>query len=70
MKNGAITYALFPVWILNTKWENQLYTFAMNGQSGKIAGNLPLDKKAYWRMFIIMAAIITGLIFLLFFLLW
>jgi len=70
MKNGAITYALFPVWILNTKWENQLYTFAMNGQSGKIAGNLPLDKKAYWRMFIILAAIITGLIFLLFFLLW
>lgn len=70
MKNGDISYALFPVWILNTKWENQLYTFAMNGQSGRIVGNLPLDKKAYWRTFIIMAALLTGLIFLVFFFLW
>ncbi|NLC39409.1 MAG: hypothetical protein GX763_00650 [Clostridiaceae bacterium] len=70
MKNGDINYALFPVWILNTKWQDQLYTFAMNGQSGKLVGNLPLDKKAYWRTFLIMAALITGLIFLLFFLLW
>ncbi|NLW53549.1 MAG: hypothetical protein GXY99_01420 [Clostridiaceae bacterium] len=70
MKNGDINYALFPVWILNTKWQDQLYTFAMNGQSGKLVGNLPLDKKAYWRTFLIMAALLTGLIFLLFFLLW
>ncbi len=70
MKNGNINYALFPVWILNTKWEDKLYTFAMNGQSGKIVGNLPLDKKAYWRTFTIMAALLTGLLFLIFFLLW
>lgn len=41
---GDISYALLPVWILNTKYNDQLYTFAMNGQSGKFVGELPIDK--------------------------
>ena len=47
--NGDVKYALYPVWILNTKWQNDLYTFAVNGQTGKIVGDLPVDKGAYWR---------------------
>ncbi len=42
-------YALFPVWLLNTTWNGQKYTFAMNGQTGKFVGDLPLDKGAYAR---------------------
>lgn len=38
-------YVLLPVWLLNIKYNNKLYTFAMNGQTGKIAGDIPLDKK-------------------------
>lgn len=30
-------YALFPVWYLNTFWKGEKYTFAMNGQNGKLA---------------------------------
>ena len=48
-KNGSAKYALYPVWILNTSWEGKNYTFAMNGQTGKFVGDLPLDKGAYWR---------------------
>lgn len=44
LRNGTIKYALYPVWILNTKWNGQKYTFAMNGQTGKFVGDLPEDK--------------------------
>ena len=44
LKQGKITYALFPVWVLNTKYKDKMYTFAMNGQTGKFVGNLPVDK--------------------------
>lgn len=47
MKNGKAHYALLPVWILNTTYNNEKYVFAMNGQTGKFVGNLPLDKSAY-----------------------
>lgn len=42
--SGTSKYALYPVWILNTKYKDQNYTFAMNGQTGKFVGNLPVDK--------------------------
>lgn len=44
LKKGRVSYALLPVWILNTKYHDKLYTFAMNGQTGKFVGNLPADK--------------------------
>lgn len=44
MKNGTNKFALLPVWILNTKYKNELYTFVINGQTGKVAGRLPVDK--------------------------
>ena len=47
LQNGKSKYALLPVWILNTTWNGQKYTFAMNGQTGKLIGDLPLDKGAY-----------------------
>jgi len=48
LKNTAVKYALFPVWLLNTKWNGKTYTFAMNGQTGKMVGDLPMDKRAFW----------------------
>lgn len=44
LHQGKITYALLPVWVLNTRYRNQVYTFAMNGQTGKFVGNLPMDR--------------------------
>lgn len=43
--NGKIRYALFPVWMLNTKYGNENYSFAMNGQTGRLVGRIPVDKK-------------------------
>ena len=47
LKNGVAKYALYPVWLLNTSWNGEKYTFAMNGQTGKLVGDLPMDKGAY-----------------------
>lgn len=35
-------YALFPVWMLSTSWNGKSYLFAMNGQTGRMVGELPL----------------------------
>lgn len=43
VKQGKITYAMMPVWMLSTKWKEKDYLFAMNGQTGKMVGNLPMD---------------------------
>ncbi|MDR1701825.1 MAG: hypothetical protein LBR56_03505, partial [Sporomusaceae bacterium] len=39
-----INYALLPVWLLTTRYQNKQYTFAINGQTGKLRGELPIDK--------------------------
>ena len=49
LKNGNAKYALLPVWLLTTTWQGNQYLFAMNGQTGKFVGNLPMDKKLYWK---------------------
>lgn len=49
LQNGKAKYALYPVWVLNTSWRGQNYRFVMNGQTGKLAGDLPMDKGAYKR---------------------
>ena len=49
--NGVSKYALYPVWILNTKYNGETYTFAMNGQTGKFIGNLPVDKGKLYGLF-------------------
>ena len=45
LSNSKSRYALYPVWLLNTSWQGENYLFAMNGQTGKMVGNLPMDKK-------------------------
>lgn len=69
LEQGRITYALLPVWILSTKYRGKFYTFAMNGQTGKFVGNLPVDKgRAAVAAFISFAAafVLTLLITMLF----
>ena len=46
LSNGRAKYALYPVWLLTTTWNGNKYTFAMNGQTGKFVGDLPVDKSA------------------------
>ncbi|MCQ2420697.1 MAG: hypothetical protein MJ118_06145 [Clostridia bacterium] len=51
IRRGDVKYAMLPVWMLSTKWKGQNYLFAMNGQTGKLIGDLPVDKGRYWGLF-------------------
>jgi DNA-directed RNA polymerase subunit RPC12/RpoP len=70
LSSGKARYALYPVWLLNTNWKGQKYVFAMNGQTGKFVGNLPLDKAAYKKWLFGLAGAISAAAFALSFLLW
>jgi len=41
---SGVKYAMLPVWLLHTKWKDGSYLFAMNGQTGKLIGDLPVSK--------------------------
>ena len=58
-------YALYPVWVLNTTWKGEKFVFAMNGQSGKMIGDLPVDQKAFWRFVGIRGGILSVLAYVL-----
>lgn len=63
LKNSKVSYALLPVWILNTKYKGKDYMFAMNGQTGKFVGNLPVNWGAFWGWFLGIAGAVTALAF-------
>lgn len=44
LRRGAVKYALMPVWMLSTQWKGQNFLFAMNGQTGKLIGDLPISR--------------------------
>ncbi|MGM9974901.1 MAG: hypothetical protein ACI33K_12765 [Clostridiaceae bacterium] len=68
--DGSVKYGLLPVWLLNTKYNGELYTFAMNGQTGKFVGKLPIDKKKYFiwliGLTVTIGIILTLLLFMIF----
>ena len=58
-------YMMLPVWFMTYNYNNKIYEFAINGQTGKLAGTPPLDKPKL-RMFCTALGIgITAAIYLL-----
>ena len=51
LKRGKVHYALMPVWMLNSKWRGKDFLFAMNGQTGKMVGDLPVSWGKFWGLF-------------------
>ena len=61
-------YVLLPVWLLNIKYKDKIYPYAMNGQTGKMIGDIPVQKsKVVFAFFIltIFLIFITSLLFIL-----
>jgi len=65
VSNGVAKYALYPVWIMNTSYKGQLLTFAMNGQTGKLVGNVPVSKAKLAALFAAIVAVATPLLYLI-----
>lgn len=53
-----VEYALLPVWFLTFRYQNEPYTILVNGQTGKIVGSVPFNKKKFWTVY---AALTLGL---------
>ena len=52
LQRSEVKQVLMPVWMLNTRYQDKIYTFAMNGQTGLFIGDLPTDKGKFWRWFL------------------
>ena len=70
LQNSRAQYALYPVWLLNTTWRGEKYTFAMNGQTGKMVGNLPVDKGAFKRWLFGITGVVAAACFAISYLMW
>ena len=69
INEGNQEYVMLPMWLLNVKYEGKMYTFAMNGQTGKFVGDLPTDKGKLIRImlmvFVIVTLIVSGIQFIM-----
>ncbi len=62
-ERGEVHYALLPVYTLKVAWNGKSYLFAMNGETGKFVGDLPVDKGRYMGL----SAGLSGVFFVVFF---
>lgn len=65
LTNAKAHYVMYPVWLMTTKWKNEIYTFAMNAQTGKFVGNLPIDKSIAGKIFLRTAGIVAAVLFVI-----
>ena len=65
--NEKTEYAVLPVWLLSTRWQGQNFLFAMNGQTGKMIGNLPVSraKQLIWFLAVFILSLLLFGSFLL-----
>lgn len=61
IKKEKPLYAMLPTWLLYTTYNGTKYFFAMNGQTGKFIGNLPIDKGKL-TVFSAIGAVIGGIL--------
>lgn len=63
--NTKWQYMLLPVWFMTYKYKDKMYEFAINGQTGKLAGTPPLDKGKLKRFCASIGALAAAALFLL-----
>ena len=59
-------YVLLPVYVLNIKYNDKIYHFAMNGQTKKMVGEIPVSKGKLMLLILLIFIIIFGILFLIF----
>jgi uncharacterized CHY-type Zn-finger protein len=61
--NVTFKNVLFPLWTASFKWKDKIYRYAINAQTGKIAGERPYSIMKVLLAVIIIAVIAGGLIY-------
>ena len=60
-----VEYVLLPVYMVNVKYKDKYYLFAMNAESGEFVGNIPLDKGKVVLWTVMIFAISAVIMFLI-----
>lgn len=47
----SVKYVLLPVYLFNCTYGGKKYSYAVNGQTGKVVGELPISKSKSWAWF-------------------
>ena len=63
LKRGKVHYALIPTYLLTIRWNEGQYLFAVNGQTGKVVGELPSSQEKERKEFLktFLTAVIVGI---------
>lgn len=61
----GLKYVLFPIWFLAVKNKKNTAIFLINGQTGKISGNLSMEKRFLRRRFFLYTILIFATIFVI-----
>lgn len=61
LRGCKVHYALMPVWTLRTRWQGKDYLFMMNGQTGKMVGDLPMSKAKSLAIFGALSVLFSAL---------
>lgn len=56
-----IEYAMLPAWFITFRYKGIIYTVVVNGQTGKVVGNVPINKTKVGMAFAFFAMILTTL---------
>jgi len=65
IQHGVSKYVLLPVWMLISQYKGKTYTFAMNGQTGKMTGSFPICPKRSFAWFAGVTAAVTAIVSLI-----
>lgn len=70
LTDTSVKYVLLPVYLIVSRYGDKEYRFAVNGQTGKVVGDLPISKKKvffYWALTAGILALVSLLIAMLLF---
>ena len=59
--DSSIKYVMLPVYLLNISYKGKNYRFAINGQTGKVVGELPVSKVKRYFYLLLSFAISLGI---------
>lgn len=57
MEKASVKYALLPAYVFNCEYKGQRYRYCVNGQTGKVVADLPIDKGLTRKRFLTVGAI-------------
>ena len=59
LDDPSVQYVLLPVYLITSKYAGKAYQFAVNGQTGKVIGSLPISKGRFWGLLLGLGSLLS-----------